>query len=186
MEYNIRSKITEYNGITFRSRLEAKWAAFFDLIGWEYVYEPSEISGYNPDFLLKCKSEAYNTSICVVEVKPTVFIDDDFKKNTLKKYSDLKAHILILSDFPFTQTEYENVSIGIGSQYLGEEHENHTQLYYFEMKCEDDFGSEYMKYDGMIYGNITRKHFVKPKDEEALCVNHLWRAAGNTTQFKMQ
>ena len=34
---------TLYNGIQFRSRLEAKWAAFFDLLGWEYEYEPSRL-----------------------------------------------------------------------------------------------------------------------------------------------
>jgi len=48
---------TEYNGYLFRSRLEARWAVFFDACGVEYEYEPE---GYHldngllylPDFLL--------------------------------------------------------------------------------------------------------------------------------------
>ncbi|MEA2669684.1 MAG: hypothetical protein QOJ33_2618, partial [Chloroflexota bacterium] len=27
---------TTYDGVNFRSRLEAKWAAFFDLLGWRW------------------------------------------------------------------------------------------------------------------------------------------------------
>ena len=31
---------TTYRGIRMRSRLEARWAAFFDRLGWEWEYEP--------------------------------------------------------------------------------------------------------------------------------------------------
>lgn len=48
---------TEYNGYKFRSRLEARWAYFFDLLGIEYEYEPEGIeidekTKYLPDFFL--------------------------------------------------------------------------------------------------------------------------------------
>lgn len=47
---------TEYNGYQFRSRLEARWAVFFDALGVEYEYEPEglNINGvyYLPDFYL--------------------------------------------------------------------------------------------------------------------------------------
>ena len=48
---------TRYKGIKFRSRLEARWAVFFDHIGctWEYEPEWFELSGggaYLPDFRL--------------------------------------------------------------------------------------------------------------------------------------
>jgi hypothetical protein len=42
---------TTYNGIRFRSRLEARWAAYFDFRGdikWDY--EPLEMPGWIPDF----------------------------------------------------------------------------------------------------------------------------------------
>lgn len=48
---------TEYKGYRFRSRLEARWAVFFDACGVEWEYEPEgyECSNgvrYLPDFLL--------------------------------------------------------------------------------------------------------------------------------------
>jgi hypothetical protein len=43
---------TIYKGLKFRSRLEAHWAAFFDLLGWEWAYEAIDLKGYIPDFIL--------------------------------------------------------------------------------------------------------------------------------------
>lgn len=53
---------TKYNGHLFRSRLEARWAVFFDVLGVRYLYEPERflvtnthghnIGTYLPDFHL--------------------------------------------------------------------------------------------------------------------------------------
>lgn len=43
---------TKYQGVQYRSRLEAKYAAFFDNIGWQHSYEPFDFNGYIPDFLI--------------------------------------------------------------------------------------------------------------------------------------
>ena len=48
---------TEYNGYRFRSRLEARWAVFFDAMHIEYDYEPEGFVGFDdvkylPDFYL--------------------------------------------------------------------------------------------------------------------------------------
>lgn len=64
----IKSIDTYYNGNYFRSRLEARWAVYFDLIGMPYQYEPEGYeldSGekYLPDFYLP-------TQQMYVEVKP--------------------------------------------------------------------------------------------------------------------
>lgn len=52
----IKAIETEYNGYRFRSRLEARWAVFFDSLGIEYEYEIEgfEIDGvrYLPDFYI--------------------------------------------------------------------------------------------------------------------------------------
>ena len=53
----IKSINTRYNGNYFRSRLEAKWAYFFDLVGIKYLYEPQgyimpDGTMYLPDFWL--------------------------------------------------------------------------------------------------------------------------------------
>ena len=59
---------TVYNGYRFRSRLEARWAVFFDAAGIRYEYEPqgyklSDGTCYLPDFYLP-DFKAY------VEIKP--------------------------------------------------------------------------------------------------------------------
>lgn len=43
---------TRYHNTRFRSRLEARWAAFFDLVGWRWTYEPFDADGWIPDFLI--------------------------------------------------------------------------------------------------------------------------------------
>lgn len=47
---------TIYNGVLYRSRLEARWAIFFDVVGVEFQYEPKQfLTGeglYLPDFYL--------------------------------------------------------------------------------------------------------------------------------------
>ena len=53
----IKAIPTEYKGYLFRSRLEARWAVFFDAMGIEWEYEPeglvlSDGSWYLPDFYL--------------------------------------------------------------------------------------------------------------------------------------
>lgn len=49
---------TEYNAYKFRSRLEARWAVFFDLCGIRYEYEPEGFQldknlRYLPDFRIR-------------------------------------------------------------------------------------------------------------------------------------
>ncbi len=41
MSQNTKAKETYYDGYRFRSRLEARWAVFFNNIGLEYEYEDS-------------------------------------------------------------------------------------------------------------------------------------------------
>ena len=53
----IKAIQTEYKGYLFRSRLEARWAVFFDFCGIDYEYEPEGYDlgnglTYLPDFLL--------------------------------------------------------------------------------------------------------------------------------------
>ena len=54
----IKAIETSYNGYKFRSRLEARWAVFFDQVGIEYQYEPEGFDlnndgYYLPDFYIK-------------------------------------------------------------------------------------------------------------------------------------
>ncbi len=68
---------TIYKGYRFRSRLEARWAVFFDVlhIAWEYEKEGYDLDGiwYLPDFWLP-KQEAY------FEVKPAAPTEEEIDK----------------------------------------------------------------------------------------------------------
>ena len=79
---------TEYNGYRFRSRLEARWAVFFDSLGIEYEYEPEGFelpSGkrYLPDFRVKCYGDRGKTNETPydlwIEVKGEMTEEDERK-----------------------------------------------------------------------------------------------------------
>lgn len=62
---------TEYGGVRYRSRTEARWAVLFDLAGIDFQYEPEgfklESGFYVPDFWLR----PWN---CYFEVKPDAVV----------------------------------------------------------------------------------------------------------------
>jgi hypothetical protein len=69
-ERGIRAIETLYRGCRFRSRLEARWAVFFQTLGVPWSYEPegfklSTGDWYLPDFLVRLKDRAL-----WVEIKP--------------------------------------------------------------------------------------------------------------------
>jgi len=77
--YSIKSHETYYKGVLFRSRLEARWAAFFDIIGFKWEYEPIDLEGWTPDFRLTFPcghSECPDNHTILVEVKPYYSIEE--------------------------------------------------------------------------------------------------------------
>ncbi len=65
----IKAIATTYRQYEFRSRLEAKWAAFFDLCKWPWSYEPVDYNGWIPDF-------AIGDRPTLVEIKPFFKIEE--------------------------------------------------------------------------------------------------------------
>ena len=85
--------ITEYGGVTFRSQLEARWAAWFDRRGIVWEYEPARFNGWTPDFRLVLDDvEVY------AEVKPVNEFPMDVAERMLKAGCD--ADVLILGSGP--------------------------------------------------------------------------------------
>jgi hypothetical protein len=80
---------TEYKGYRFRSRLEARWAVFFDAIGIKWEYEPEgyqfeDGTMYLPDFkLLNVKNRSCRAIF--VEVKGNMKDEDMHKINLFSK-----------------------------------------------------------------------------------------------------
>jgi hypothetical protein len=68
---------TKYAGCQFRSRLEARWAAFFDLCGWKWDYEPVDLNGYIPDFVLGFDGAWPDKDLKILcEIKPAFSIEE--------------------------------------------------------------------------------------------------------------
>lgn len=92
----IKAIPTAYNGTWFRSRLEARWAAFFDLCEWKWTYEPDEFDGYIPDFKLWFRVPL------LVEVKPVQWDESDSDAELLERarlkfiHAGIKGEALLL------------------------------------------------------------------------------------------
>lgn len=68
-EFTGKAFPTTYRGRQYRSRLEARWAAFFDALAWPHEYEPVDLGSWSPDFLLPRHR-------CLVEIKPLATFDE--------------------------------------------------------------------------------------------------------------
>jgi len=89
---------TVYNGIRMRSRLEAKYAAFFDRLGWAWEYEPIDLDGYIPDFIVDPGSE-----LILFEVKG---MDEELDAAKLKiEFSGWDGEAIVASG----QLEHSNI-----------------------------------------------------------------------------
>jgi len=73
-EYTIAAIPTLYRGRMYRSRLEARWGAFFDRLGWQYEYEPFDLGKWSPDFAITSPFNA------LIEIKPLTEPDPELFK----------------------------------------------------------------------------------------------------------
>lgn len=103
---------TEYNGILFRSRLEARWAILFDALSLNWVYEPecyllSNNQKYTPDFYIK-RFDLF------IEIKPSFdWLDNKYH---FDRYKLFEKKLLVLSgDYPNFDVNYlfHNIDEGI-------------------------------------------------------------------------
>ena len=102
---NARAIQTVYNGYRFRSRLEARWAVFFDALGIRYEYEPEGFelddgTRYLPDFYLPdINGGTY------VEVKGQM--DDKSYRKVQAFWKEGDRPLYVLGGLP-TQAELDN------------------------------------------------------------------------------
>ena len=105
MRKTIKSIETVYNGYRFRSRLEARWAVFFDALGVKYEYESEGFKlqngeRYLPDFRVKCHGTRGRSDEepfdLYIEVKGKMTLED---ANKIKLFSH-EYPILIVDKIP--------------------------------------------------------------------------------------
>ena len=92
---------TMYKGVQMRSRLEARWAAFFDTVGWQWNYEPPEFAGWIPDFQITTTGLPL-----LVEVKPAGDLADVHGQEAVRDIQRCLTgkpyESVILGNAPFT------------------------------------------------------------------------------------
>lgn len=190
MIYDIKAIPTTYAGVQFRSRLEARWAAFFDLCGWKWDYEPFDLDGWAPDFMLKGKIKS------LVEVKPINFSEVEHIgiaqakeaankafKTAYKARHDPKTHyeILVIGNGPFSHDHWYTWSLGIMALEKWCCGEDFADLYWGKTQ-NIDYAARYGNYAYRIGGQWNGDHHLSPiKDDTP---EQLWREAGNAVQWR--
>lgn len=99
---------TAYKGCRFRSRLEARWAVFFEelVVPWEYEPEGFELDDigtrYLPDFRIHPTHKEYYW----VEIKPFAPSAEEKRKADILATQDAHS-VFIFSGDPFQPTSYD-------------------------------------------------------------------------------
>lgn len=90
--------VTSYAGVNFRSRLEARWAATFDIMDWPWNYEPLQLDGWIPDFALTIPGR----DILLCEVKPGLSLTQALEQGADKVIrSGYRGAVAVLASRPF-------------------------------------------------------------------------------------
>lgn len=168
---------TVYEGVQMRSRLEARWAAFFDLCGWKWTYEPCDFNGWIPDFALHGKSSKKQIQI-FVEVKPVI----DFPQwvaNEIEQ-SGCKFECLILGTCPLFQPNMlgwlgESPDWGVSDGFLWA-----TAPIGLTEVGNIGFCSSDYTFEDRISGHYPGGSWPSGIDDR---IERLWRIAGNQTQW---
>jgi hypothetical protein len=132
----IKAIETVYNGYRFRSRLEARWAVFFDELGIKYEYEKEGFelpSGrYLPDFWLP-KQKYW------VEIKPTRLAFDDISVRLCKELKELSGEnvLILMGNIPL-ESKVKNIFNNINEDYITD---NPLDMYllFHDLEYEDDW-----------------------------------------------
>ncbi len=171
---------TTYRGRLFRSRLEARWAAFFDLAGWVHEYEPFDLPGWIPDFALYGKKQEI-----LVEVKPhSKLVEFHTKRIESAMARSAKAGLEILLLGASVWPESEDVA-GPFIGWLGERIDQDF-AYTYEIAPFNTYGglgfcSNWGSYENRITGQYGGGYTFPPR---WCVVLELWNRAGNAVQWK--
>ena len=178
MRYGISAIPTRYEGVNFRSRLEAKWAAMFDLLEWRWTYEPCDFCGWIPDFAIHGETLVY------VEVKPVAtFPLDVAEKIDASQCADETLIVGVspwlseckVSSLGWLCERFEGESYCWGDAVLGrwrDSPRNQIGFCHADMSFSDRITGNY---DGGSYGT----------DAVDICeIDAMWREAGNRTRWE--
>lgn len=189
---------TMFRDVQMRSRLEATWACFFELCGWPWEYEPFDMPGWIPDFVL--------AGHVLVEVKPYPPNDLEVWKSVITKSTGAwsqcwKDHhvdsLLLLGTSPWFGGSNSDVSLGWLSESIFYDSTNVAEAWksdtcqpdmdlWFEESPVGKFQSGKIDFchcvgwfGGRIFGEYDGGTYPNEKP-----VEKIWHRAKNLTQWK--
>lgn len=165
---------TMYHGTAFRSRLEARWAAMFDLLRWDWTYEPFDTPGWIPDFLIQ------GPRPFLVEIGPCVTRDDYLAKATKPlRYHD-RPTVVLGAALRFASGDWFDYAGLIVNEF-------ESGGAYPGFWCPADYG----EWHWALFGDdhhvpcghsfASHRHATRDDDRE---LDELWRRAGNDVQWE--
>lgn len=188
---------TTYKGVEFRSRLEARWAAFFDQMRWPWIFEPIDLDGWFPDFLLRTRMPPN----VLVEVKPFTTLREFEDAGVCEKIAkamnscNRDEEVLLLGLAPFWEKS-EVFGGGLKLGWLQENYADFSQdfsatgwdlapLTYTERpEFEADFCHEWNSYTRRVSGwHHESWDCHSPRDFQAK-VDGCWAEATNLSAYK--
>lgn len=176
----IKARPTKYRGIQFRSRLEATWAAFFDNLGWDWEYDPFELDGYLPDFVLRFPRPV------IVEVKPANSLAEMDQYRAKIESSGWTHDYLIVGTGLFRHGYlHDLLALGLLGQ-SGVCDDDGNDTWSMDEACFgacDECGRPTFVHVAGTWGSYACNHFFKgqptPRDYSGM-----WARAKNMTQWK--
>ena len=183
---------TTYRGTRFRSRLEARWAAFFDLAGWQWIYEPGDYEGWAPDFALVGEQDT-----TLVEVKPIEWSGsraamerEALARTDLEKFwGQHGREVLLLGSYPVKIDDSAAWGMALGllhnEQWTGGQADRSRcdlAALWAGHKHVLDFSASDGSYAYRMGGQYDGDGHLRPVDH--ILIDHLWGAASRLTQWR--
>ncbi len=186
--YDIKAKPTVYGARQFRSRLEAKWASFFDLCGWQYEYEPYDLGAWSPDFLL------LGTKKVLVEVKPITVFDADTqsKMETAASAAGWDGELMLVGvapGFSMRPGPFQSPTVGWLAE-NGKPYGSDAPSWFWgaASACLAPSGSPDFTHDELDFGGRMFGHHYKENDwpHSSDWLKRIWDRAANRVQWHKQ
>jgi len=178
---------TVYNGFRFRSRLEARWAVFFDELGLVYQYESEgydlgKFGWYLPDFWLPDVRGGL-----LVEIKPFgkwdnhpmfEYLEEAHNSKNWEVLNKYCSNFIVLSGDPWVNLNGDTSSSAYSGQAYGD-----FPYYWCVCPCCGRFGIEWEGYGNRVCGGYCVKEGIDTRRDERLVLAY---TAARQARFEHQ
>lgn len=173
---------TTYRNVSFRSRLEARWAVFFDHIGWAWEYEPLDLKGYIPDFIIT----NFDAPL-LVEVKPAMSLTECLPaQRKIEKSGWHDDALVVCARTRLIPGSSDIACAGMAGRITSEGRRRSwrwSPAIIGCSSCDEGFGlmAQFEPIACLRCGQLCRRDTTPSKT-----ANPLWAAAGNAVQYAAQ